>query len=129
MSENVVLASIESAAVFHKICVLPRNPSKLPVSVWKMPDPNYHVGVIWRQNVGGFQKGKSFIRLGLPGIPDFIGFRFATGQFWTIEAKASKGTLSPDQAAFANLCVSTGVLTGVVRSYEDANALFKRWLS
>ena len=127
MSESRVLAEIEAAASHYRICVLPRNPKKLYCSVWSMADPSYHVGVIWRQNTGGFQKGHSFIRLGMSGQADFTGWLFKTGQRIEIEAKSQKGELSPSQVSFHALAQATGLLRGTVRSYDDACDLFQSW--
>lgn len=127
MSESRILSEIESCCMTYKLCVLPRNPMKLCVSVWSMPDPAFHVGVIWRQNVGGFRKGRSFIRLGMPGEADFTGWLFKTGQRIQIEAKTAKGTLSPSQESHRVLCLKTGVLWGVARSYGDCEMVLKSW--
>ena len=134
MSESKVLAEIESAASHVGFCVLPRNPKSLPCSVWSMPDPHFHVGVIWRQNTGAVKIGRRFVRFGVPGLPDFIGWLFPDrakerpiGQFLTIEAKSGRSTRSPDQAAFGLLAAKTGVVDGVAASYDEAIALFRCW--
>lgn len=126
MSESRILAEIEACCAHHKICVLPRNPKKLACSVWVMPDPAYHVGVIWRQNTGGMLKGKQFVRFGLPGTPDFTGWLFKSGIRLSIEAKAVLGVLTPDQLSFASLARFTGTLHGVIRSYEDCDVWLKQ---
>lgn len=127
MSETRVLSEIESACAHHKICVLPRNPNSMTCSVWELPDLGYHAAVIWRVNTGALKVGSRFVRFGLPGIPDFSGFSFKTGRAMAIEAKSAKGSLTPDQRAYAALATRSGILYGVVRSYEDCVELLKTW--
>ena len=143
--ENRVLSEIENCFSHHGFCVLPRNPGHLRVSPWNLPDPGAHQGVLWRQNVGGITqsyKGKKrFFRLGIPGLPDFIGWEFKTARFIAIEAKmplkrsgkalegsASPGKdLSPHQVSFGVLARATGLLYAVVRSYEECEKVIKGW--
>ena len=127
MKENLVMAEIEAACSHYRFCILPRNPKTLYTSVWTVPDPDFHAGVLYRQNVGGFKKGRSFIRLGLPGLADFSGWRFKDGRRLQIEAKSAKGVLSLDQIAHRDLCLKTGVLWGLARSYEDCVKLLESW--
>lgn len=127
MSENRVLDQIEAAAAHAGFCVLPRNPKKLACSVWDMPDPAYHKGVLWRTNTGAIRVEKRFIRFGLPGVPDFTGWLFSNGRRIDIEAKTDNGKLSPAQKAYSGLCLKTGVMWGMARSYGEAAALFDLW--
>jgi hypothetical protein len=127
MSETRVLSEIEAACAHHKICVLPRNPNSMMCSVWDLADLEYHVGIIWRCNTGALKAGRRFIRFGLPGIPDFEGWRFKDGRRLTIEAKSAKGSLTPDQRAYAYLAERSNILAGVVRSYDECATLLKTW--
>lgn len=127
MTESSVLVEIEMACMAYKICVLPRNPKTLACSVWSMPDPLHHSGVVRRVNTGALKAGNRFIRFGLPGIPDFEGWRFSDGRTLAIEAKSATGTLSPDQRAYAALAARTGVLVGLARSYDECAMLLETW--
>lgn len=127
MSESSILSEIEAACSHHRICVLPRNPKKLYCSVWSMPDTKFHIGVIWRQNVGGFEKGRSFIRLGQAGLADFTGFLFGSGRRLEIEVKTDTGELNGSQEAFRDLALSAGILYGVARSYDGCCKLLEGW--
>lgn len=127
MTESRILSEIEACCSHYKICVLPRNPKKLSISVWAMPDPVFHVGVIWRQNAGGAKYESRFVRFGLPGTPDFSGWLFKTGQRIGIEAKTSKGKSSLDQIAHWGLAHLTNSLVGIARSYDSCAILLESW--
>lgn len=127
MSESRVLSEIELAAATFKICVLPRNSLRLSVSPWSLPDPAFHIGVIWRTNTGASRIGRRFVRFGISGTPDYEGFLFKGGRRMTIEAKSDKGTENANQRAYSKLAHATGVLHGVVRSYADCVELLDSW--
>lgn len=127
MSESHVLLEIEAACAHHKICVLPRNPKRLSCSVWAMPDPAYHHGVIWRVNTGVARYRNQFVRFGMPGDADFSGWIFSSSKRIELEAKCGKAKLSPDQVVRGALCLRTGLLYGVVRSYADCDELLTAW--
>lgn len=127
MSESPVLSEIEVCCSHFKICVLPRNSLRLSISPWSLPDPAFHIGVIWRTNTGASRIGRRFVRFGIKGSPDFQGWIFKDGRRMTIEAKSDTGTENPNQRAYAKLALATGVLHGVVRSYAECVELFDLW--
>jgi hypothetical protein len=53
--------------------------------------------------------------------PDMVGQRVAV--FASVEVKAPKGRVSPEQAAFAQHIRSVGGLSGIARSVADAQAI------
>lgn len=127
MSESRVLEEVEAAASHFKICVLPRNPKRLSCSVWSMPDPAFHVGVMWRQNTGALRVGARLVRFGLNGDGDFKGWLFKDARYFELEAKTLNGKLSPNQIAKRDLCIKTGVPWGLVRSYDEAVEVLESW--
>lgn len=120
-------STIELCASTYKIYIVPRDPRRLSCSVWSMVDPHYHDGVLWRQNSGGFKAGRSFVRTGPPGLGDFMGFKFFTGQMMILEGKAGKDKISPNQAELHELAHHQGALAGVVSDWESCAALFESW--
>ena len=125
--ESAVLREVEYCASHYGFFFIPRNTrasKSRDWSIWKEIDPNRYSGVLWRSNTGAAFTGKRYIKFGVPGLPDFMGFLFQVAKFVVLEAKAEKGILSTDQAYFEVLANKTGILYGLVRSYQDAEAIF-----
>ena len=55
--------------------------------------------------------------------PDMVGQRVAV--FASVEVKAPKGRVSPEQAAFAQHIQQAGGLAGIARSVSDAEAILR----
>lgn len=127
--EARVNEEIAQALMTFRFCVLPKPHElwRLPVSPWSMADPLFHIGIAWRQNTGLAKYGRRAVRFGIPGNPDWAGWDFKTGRTLAIEAKSAKGTLSPDQRAYAALAARTGVLVGLARSYDECAMLLETW--
>lgn len=84
-------------------------------------DPARFRGVFWRSNTGALKSASRFIKFGIPGSPDLIGFtRF--GRFIGCECKTAEGTLSDSQKPFHNAMTLAGCIIFVARSYQDADA-------
>ena len=66
--------------------------------------------------------GKRFVRFGFAGCPDVMG-QMADGRWLLIEVKAARGRLSVDQAQFLKLVASKHVVSGVVRSVGELQAI------
>ena len=127
--ESLVNKEIESALMHFRICVLPapKDIGKLPVSPWSMPDLSHHVGIAWRQNTGYAKFGRRAVRFGIPGQADWTGWLFPSGRRLQLEAKSADGRLTSHQEANRVLCLKTGVLWGLARSYGDAFWILKGW--
>lgn len=123
--ESLLLQDVEMALSECGWFVMPRRKiwrGTKDWSVWREADPQRFVGVIWRSNTGGARLGRSFVRFGIVGCPDFEGWHFNSGKRAFLEVKTDQGKLTPDQADHLSLAHETGCLGAVVRSYEDTKA-------
>ena len=89
--------------------------------------------VAWRNNVGAVTEGERFIRFGVKGLPDIIGWQaviadLATNdvpaflpyaRFLALEVKAPGAPIRPQQAAFLERARAAGCLAFVARSIDD----------
>lgn len=80
---------------------------------------------IFRNNVGTLQdKNGKYVRYGLcVGSSDLIGFS-KDGRFVAIECKTPTGRVKPEQQNFIDQVRKAGGIAGIVRSEEEAIALF-----
>lgn len=82
---------------------------------------------IWRNNTGGFAVGegrdKRFIKTGLKGSPDIVGFKRPSGVFLGIECKAAKKKQQPAQEAFQGVCDDGGAVYVLAHSIADVEAV------
>lgn len=129
MKENAVLNEVSYCLSHHRFFVIPRDtrPGDRMWSIWKEVDPAKYVGVVWRSNTGAARYGRSFVRFGVVGSPDFSGWVFGTGKTLSLEVKNAKGKLTSDQAYRLDLALKTGCLAAVVRSYADTELELKSW--
>jgi hypothetical protein len=92
---------------------------------------------VWRNNVGEYKKGKSYIKYGLcvgsadlVGIektiitPEMVGLTF--GRFLAVEVKTPEGRLSDEQKAWLQTVRNYGGAAVVFRSAEDAFEYLRR---
>lgn len=89
--------------------------------------------VAWRNNVGAVKEGERFIRFGMKGLPDIIGWKrldivvpghpldltLHPAAFLAIEVKAHGAPIRPEQAAFLEQARAAGCIAFVARSIED----------
>ena len=84
----------------------------------------------WRQNSGAFVysdngRPKRFVRCGIPGIADIIGFYKNTTFF--LEVKTPQGRITKQQKLFLEEVNKNGQLGVVLRSLDDCVRLFELW--
>ena len=77
----------------------------------------------FRLNSGAFVvsrpgEKRRFLQASFPGCPDLVAL-LPGGQTLWIECKSARGTLSPEQAQFRELCQERGVPHVVARSWQD----------
>jgi hypothetical protein len=129
--ESPILREIEYCLSHYGFFVIPRDTRASHGdgwSIWKEIDPTRYVGVIWRSNTGAMRnERKRLVRFGVPGLPDFAGWLFSTGQRISLEVKTQEGKLTVDQQAYLALAYQTGILSAVVRSYKDCEQLLTEW--
>lgn len=81
----------------------------------------------WRNNTGAYEIGvgraRRYVKFGEKGSPDILGF-LPDGKFFGLEVKKPSGKLTPEQADFIELAVSTGAMCGVCRSIDDVLSMF-----
>jgi len=82
-----------------------------------------HGGVVWRQNTGSIKLGGRYVRFGVVGGSDIMGWTPA-GKFLAIEAKRPGATLKPEQQAFLDRLRFAGGVGLVVRRLQD---LIDQW--
>src|SRR5574340_506227 len=69
----------------------------------------------FRLNSGAYkQRDGAFLRFGFPGCPDIVAL--LPRQVLWIECKSARGTLSPAQVEFRNLCLARGIRHCVAKS-------------
>lgn len=119
--ENAIVDECLYALAHFGFYVIPRG----KVSVWPDIDPTKYVGVVWRQNTGGVKIGRSFVRFGIPGLPDLMGWHFPTGVRVAIEVKTAEGVMNPNQKKHMDLAQATGCIAFVARSYQDVERELK----
>lgn len=81
---------------------------------------------IWRNNCGAYKDPKGYwVKYGVanPGGADLIGIA-PDGRFVGIECKMPKGVVKPEQQNFIDQVKKAGGIAGIVRSEEEAIALF-----
>lgn len=128
MNESVILLDGIRAFAYHKFTFLDsRRLNKEGIAmVLRSFDPLTSNGVIWRSNTGGMKKGTSFVKFGVAGCPDIIGFT-RTGLFIGAEAKKGGEGLSVAQRPFHACLKASGAISFVFRSYEECDLALK-WL-
>lgn len=95
---------------------------------WRTP---YQVsgskGLVWRSNTGGLrdQTGRHFVRFGINGTPDILGFLNTGGRVIGYEAKAPGEKPTDLQRWFGSLMVQAGGLWGWGTSYDECNEFLK----
>ncbi len=80
----------------------------------------------WRCNLGGvrFKGGKG--RNPMTGFPDIAGIcPHGHGRFFTIEVKAKKGVMSPEQLVWRTKLEAKGVVYILARSVDDVAVVFR----
>lgn len=126
-AENGVVDECLWALIHHGFFTFPRVfPRGIKVE-WPDIDTNRYIGVAWKSNTGAMKFGKSFVRFGIPGLPDITGWHFPTGKRLSIEVKTGTGSMNPNQVKHLKLSKETGCLAGVARSYVDVENLLKEW--
>lgn len=87
---------------------------------------------IFPTGVGSFYVSGRFIRMGMKGTPDLVGWRqtahkfplhlscMPEPRFVALEIKVGRDTLRPEQSAFLDRVKEAGGIAVVVRSVEDA---------
>lgn len=91
---------------------------------------------LWRNNVGSYQKGSSYIQYGLaPGSADLIGIcsvivepemvGMEIGQFLSIEIKTPTGRVDPKQLVWQETVRKLGGIAEIFRTAEEAEAFLK----
>jgi len=78
--------------------------------------------ILWRNNVGAYQKDRQWIRYGLGGNggADLVGMLRGSGRLLALELKTRSGKVSEDQRLFLQLVRTAGGFAAVVRSVEEA---------
>jgi len=86
----------------------------------------------WRQNSGAFiyennrqNHKRRFVRCGIPGISDIIGFYKSTTFF--LEVKTPTGKPTKNQKLFLEQVNKNNQLGVIVRSLDDCIELFEQW--
>lgn len=78
-----------------------------------------HKGIFaWRNNSGGFKKGKHFIRFGAVGSPDILGI-MPNGQALCIECKVGKNVTSEAQMNWLSVAKKQGALVLIVYTIDE----------
>ena len=77
----------------------------------------------FRNNSGGFRKGKHFVKFGSPGSPDI--FVLHKGKFYGIEVKDHAGKQSTEQIEFQYWMEKNGGVYILARSLEDVEGVLK----
>lgn len=124
------MREIESCLAIYRIFVIPRDvraSHDKNWSIWKEADPSRYAGIIWRQNTGAAKMGTRFVRFGVPGLSDFTGWLYNRAQGLQIEVKGPNTPLTIDQASRHLLATSTGILSVVVRSFDDMALACESW--
>lgn len=93
---------------------------------WKTPYdvPDTAAGIVWRNNVGAYRKGRSFIQYGVNGMPDILGMTKG-GLFVGCEVKTAEGKVSDVQRWFLLLALRLGGYCFVARSYDECDSWLK----
>lgn len=128
--ESSVMREVAFALSHFGLYVVPANarPGDVHWSVWRDVDPERYTGVVWRCNTGAANySGKRFVRFGIPGVSDYLGFLIPSGRICALEVKSESGSLTHDQRAFGALLGQTGGLWGMARSYQDAEKVLTGW--
>ncbi|MCK9477972.1 MAG: VRR-NUC domain-containing protein [Firmicutes bacterium] len=83
--------------------------------------------MVFRVNVGsGKTVDGRFFSTGVPkGYSDLSGHRKSDGKAFYFEVKTEKGRIRKEQAHFLKVMKSTGAITGIVRSVEEAVKLIE----
>lgn len=106
--------------------VLPRG---IPFE-WPEIDPDRYCGIVYKANTGAGKFGKSFVRFGLPGLPDLQGWTWSrltlrNGTRIGVEVKTDSGTLTDNQERHLRLARATGCIAFVARGYQDVEKELK----
>ena len=73
----------------------------------------------WRQNSGMIKSGSRFIRVGIKGCPDIIGW-WPDGKFLGIEVKSNNEPTTPAQKDFIDQINEAGGYAFIAKSLDDA---------
>lgn len=116
--ENAVVDECFYALSHYGFYVVPKPNSGMK---WEWPnlDTETYVGIVWKANTGAAKIGRSFVRFGIPGLPDIQGWLFADGSRVAIEVKTETGKLSDAQSKHLDLAKRTGCIAFVARGYQD----------
>jgi hypothetical protein len=77
-----------------------------------------------RNNSGGMQKGRSFVRFGKPGSPDIIIY-LDKGKTIFIECKSDTGTQNYNQIRFEQRAIRLGYEYHIVREMRQLEDILK----
>ncbi len=80
---------------------------------------------IYRNNTGALKVGKSFVRYGVVGSPDFIGFD-KKGRYVGIECKVGYNKQSKEQVAFQELCKRNNAIYILCYSLDECIEKLKK---
>lgn len=82
----------------------------------------------WRNNTGAISRGGRFIKFGLPGSPDIIGYT-NKGRFLGIEFKNSETSdiLSSEQIDFCSDAINCDCLICVASSVKEVELFLKKY--
>ncbi len=117
----------ETPIVRHCLTCFSHHGFQILLPGWKTPyDIQTKKGVVWRNNTGGMKDktGRHFVRFGINGAPDIIGFLTNGGRFFGYEVKKPGEKPTEMQVWYGDWVRSSGGLWGWGTSYEDCD----RWL-
>lgn len=80
---------------------------------------------LWLNNIGAVKTETRFVRFGLPGSTDILGFD-KSGRFIAIEVKTGTGVLRENQENFKKICLAYNVQYLEARCLFDADLFFKK---
>lgn len=127
--ENAIVDECLWAFAHYGFYIFPRVLPRGVPFLWPDIDIAKYHGVIYKANTGAMKAGRSFVRFGLPGLPDLQGwtwFNQYQGTRIAVEVKTTDGKLRENQARHIELSKKTGCIAFVARCYEDVEAELKR---
>ena len=85
-------------------------------------------GVVWRNNVGGMRDktGRHFVKYGINGMPDIMGFVTPNGRTIGFEVKYPGEKPTDLQVWFGEMMTKAGGIWGWGTSYDDCDKWLKQ---
>ena len=84
--------------------------------------------VLWNQKVGAAKVRDAFLRWGIKGHSDIMGFCWPLGKFIAFEVKTGKAGTTPEQRDFLDRVNELGGCGRVIRHIDDARAILAELL-